>query len=99
MIEKPHRAIALTDGWLCIKYLEGGEESLTTFADISKGDVITYTHAKDVQSERDKVLDEFLHLLDIRCDYIRDIKLSSNEIYKMANGLREKVKNDDASER
>ena len=46
----------------------------------------------DFQSERDKVLDEFLHSLDIRCDYIHDIKLSSSEIYKMANGLREKVK-------
>ena len=56
--------------------------------------IFTYGCAShsDFQSERDKVLDEFLHLLDIRCDYIRDIKLSSNEIYKMANGLREKVK-------
>lgn len=59
-IEKPHRAIALTDGWLCIKYLEGGEESLTTFADISKGDVITYgrSHPYNPQAEREKVLDD-----------------------------------------
>ena len=49
IIREPHKATALTDGWLCFKYLDNGEESLSTFADISKGDVITYsrphTHA------------------------------------------------------
>jgi hypothetical protein len=43
-IEKPYEAIALIDGWLCIKYLDGGEESLSTFADVSKGDIIRFGH-------------------------------------------------------
>jgi hypothetical protein len=43
-IEKPYEATALTDGWLCIKYLDGGEESLSTFADVSKGDIIRFGH-------------------------------------------------------
>lgn len=42
MRDGPHRAIAPDDGWLCFKYLDGGEESISTFADISNGDVITY---------------------------------------------------------
>lgn len=55
VIDKPYRAIALTDGWLCIKYLDGGEESLTTFADISEGDVITYGRSRpyNPQAERE----------------------------------------------
>jgi hypothetical protein len=44
ILREPHKATALTDGWLCFKYLDNGEESLSTFADISKGDVITYSH-------------------------------------------------------
>ena len=44
-IEKPYEAIALIDGWLCIKYLDGGEESLSTFADVLKGDIIRFGHA------------------------------------------------------
>lgn len=31
---------AKTDGWICIKYLDCGEESLSTFADISNGEYI-----------------------------------------------------------
>jgi hypothetical protein len=42
IIRESHKATALTDGWLCFKYLDNGEESLSTFADISAGDVITY---------------------------------------------------------
>jgi hypothetical protein len=42
IMREPHKATALTDGWLCFKYLDNGEESISTFADISKGDVITY---------------------------------------------------------
>ena len=44
-IDKPYHATALDDGWLCIKYLDGGEESLSTFADISKGDRIMWGNA------------------------------------------------------
>jgi len=43
LMRESHKATALTDGWLCFKYLDNGEESLSTFADISKGDVITYS--------------------------------------------------------
>ena len=42
IMREPHKATALTDGWLCFKYLDNGEESISTFADISKGDIITY---------------------------------------------------------
>ena len=44
-IVKPYHAQALVDGWLCIKYLDGEEESLSTFADVSKGDIILYGNA------------------------------------------------------
>ena len=44
-IVKPYHAQALVDGWLCIKYLDGSEESLSTFADVSKGDMILYGNA------------------------------------------------------
>lgn len=44
-IVKPYHAEALVDGWLCIKYLDGGEESISTFADISKGDMVLYGNA------------------------------------------------------
>ena len=44
-IVKPYHAQALVDGWLCIKYLDGREESLSTFADVSRGDMILYGNA------------------------------------------------------
>jgi hypothetical protein len=54
ILREPHKATALTDGWLCFKYLDNGEESLSTFADISKGDVITYDRPHP-EPERDFV--------------------------------------------
>jgi hypothetical protein len=44
-VVKPYHVKALVDGWLCIKYLDGGEESLSTFADVSKGDMIIFGNA------------------------------------------------------
>ena len=44
-IEKPYHARALVDGWLCIKYLDNGEELVSPFADISRGDIILYGNA------------------------------------------------------
>jgi len=54
------------------------------------GDIIELVkdYQRKIDAARDEALDEFLHLLDVRCDYIHDIKISSNEIYKMAEGLK-----------
>ena len=37
-----HHVILETDGWLCFKYLDCGEESISPFADVSKGDIIEW---------------------------------------------------------
>ena len=53
-----HHVILETDGWLCFKYLDCGEESMSPFADVSKGDIIEWGLPGHTSASSD-VLEEF----------------------------------------
>lgn len=67
---KPYVKESRVDGWLCIKYLDCGEESMSTFADVSKGDIIMYGNATRSRpaKESSEVLDRLVEMIDAHAE-------------------------------